>query len=70
MEQYLRSVHNSPTLSVISAARGLSPADGESALKGALHNPKELIHIKMESIRVYEWLPHFASFCYDHVMIR
>ncbi|KAF4086874.1 hypothetical protein AMELA_G00089340 [Ameiurus melas] len=27
MEQYLRSVHNSPTLSVISAARGLSPAD-------------------------------------------
>ncbi|XP_070814169.1 zinc finger protein GLI2-like [Chaetodon trifascialis] len=27
MEQYLRSVHGSPTLSMISAARGLSPAD-------------------------------------------
>ncbi|KAF4796970.1 zinc finger protein [Turdus rufiventris] len=27
MEHYLRSVHSSPTLSVISAARGLSPAD-------------------------------------------
>ncbi|XP_062861660.1 zinc finger protein GLI2a [Trichomycterus rosablanca] len=27
MEQYLRSVHNSPTLSVLSAARGLSPSD-------------------------------------------
>ncbi|KAM9487384.1 zinc finger protein GLI2a isoform 1-T1 [Clarias gariepinus] len=27
MEPYLRSVHNSPVLSVISAARGLSPAD-------------------------------------------
>ncbi|TSL16079.1 Zinc finger protein GLI2 [Bagarius yarrelli] len=27
MEQYLRSVHSSPTLSIISAARGLSPAD-------------------------------------------
>ncbi|KAM9548694.1 zinc finger protein GLI2 isoform 3-T4 [Guaruba guarouba] len=27
MEHYLRSVHGSPTLSVISAARGLSPAD-------------------------------------------
>ncbi|XP_064182806.1 zinc finger protein GLI2a [Anguilla rostrata] len=27
MEQYLRSVHSSPTLSMISAARGLSPAD-------------------------------------------
>ncbi|XP_053327858.1 zinc finger protein GLI2 [Spea bombifrons] len=27
MEHYLRSVHNSPTLSVISAARGLSPAE-------------------------------------------
>lgn len=54
MEQYLRSVHSSPTLSVISAARGLSPADGESALKGTLHNNKELIHIKIKSIRVYE----------------
>lgn len=29
MEHYLRSVHGSPTLSVISAARGLSPADGK-----------------------------------------
>uniref|UniRef100_G3U0V7 GLI family zinc finger 2 n=1 Tax=Loxodonta africana TaxID=9785 RepID=G3U0V7_LOXAF len=28
MEHYLRSVHSSPTLSMISAARGLSPADG------------------------------------------
>ncbi|MEE6488767.1 hypothetical protein FKM82_015363 [Ascaphus truei] len=27
MEHYLRSVHNSPTLSMISAARGLSPAE-------------------------------------------
>ncbi|KAI4902572.1 hypothetical protein NFI96_033932, partial [Prochilodus magdalenae] len=27
MEHYLRSVHSSPTLSVLSAARGLSPAD-------------------------------------------
>nr|XP_015214114.1 PREDICTED: zinc finger protein GLI2 isoform X1 [Lepisosteus oculatus] len=27
MEHYLRSMHSSPTLSVISAARGLSPAD-------------------------------------------
>ncbi|KYO18202.1 zinc finger protein GLI2 [Alligator mississippiensis] len=27
MEHYLRSVHSSPTLSMISAARGLSPAD-------------------------------------------
>lgn len=30
MEHYLRSVHGSPTLSVISAARGLSPADGKT----------------------------------------
>lgn len=30
MEHYLRSVHSSPTLSVISAARGLSPADGKT----------------------------------------
>lgn len=30
MEHYLRSVHGSPTLSVISAARGLSPADGKA----------------------------------------
>lgn len=30
MEHYLRSVHGSPTLSMISAARGLSPADCES----------------------------------------
>lgn len=29
MEHYLRSVHGSPTLSMISAARGLSPADCE-----------------------------------------
>lgn len=29
MEHYLRSVHSSPTLSMISAARGLSPADGK-----------------------------------------
>lgn len=29
MEHYLRSVHGSPTLSMISAARGLSPADRE-----------------------------------------
>uniref|UniRef100_A0A8C0GPW8 GLI family zinc finger 2 n=1 Tax=Chelonoidis abingdonii TaxID=106734 RepID=A0A8C0GPW8_CHEAB len=28
MEHYLRTVHSSPTLSMISAARGLSPADG------------------------------------------
>lgn len=70
MEQYLRSVHNSPTLSVISAARGLSPTDGEYALKGTLRNHKELIHIKMESIQVYEWLAHFASFCHDHVMMH
>ncbi len=32
MEHYLRSVHSSPTLSMISAARGLSPADGESRI--------------------------------------
>lgn len=31
MEQYLRSVHGSPTLSMISAARGLSPAEREFA---------------------------------------
>lgn len=30
MEHYLRSVHGSPTLSMISATRGLSPADCES----------------------------------------
>ncbi|KAL4618039.1 zinc finger protein GLI2-like [Arapaima gigas] len=30
MEHYLRSVHSSPTLSMISAARGLSPADAVS----------------------------------------
>lgn len=30
MEHYLRQVHGSPTLSMISAARGLSPADRES----------------------------------------
>uniref|UniRef100_A0A3Q2NP03 GLI family zinc finger 2a n=1 Tax=Fundulus heteroclitus TaxID=8078 RepID=A0A3Q2NP03_FUNHE len=30
MDQYLRSVHGSPTLSMISAARGLSPAEGKS----------------------------------------
>lgn len=29
MEHYLRSVHGSPTLSMISAARGLSPADSK-----------------------------------------
>ncbi|CDQ70497.1 unnamed protein product [Oncorhynchus mykiss] len=29
MEHYLRSIHSSPTLSMISAARGLSPADCE-----------------------------------------
>lgn len=29
MEHYLRTVHGSPTLSMISAARGLSPAEGE-----------------------------------------
>ena len=29
MEHYLRSVHGSPTLSMISAARGLSPAEGK-----------------------------------------
>lgn len=29
MEHYLRSVHSSPTLSMISAARGLSPAEGK-----------------------------------------
>lgn len=29
MEHYLRAVHSSPTLPTISAARGLSPADGE-----------------------------------------
>lgn len=34
MEHYLRSVHSSPTLSMISAARGLSPADGKSGLGG------------------------------------
>uniref|UniRef100_S4RF56 Uncharacterized protein n=1 Tax=Petromyzon marinus TaxID=7757 RepID=S4RF56_PETMA len=28
VEQYLRSMHSSPSLSVISAARGLSPAEG------------------------------------------
>lgn len=28
MEHYLRSLHGSPTLSMISAARGLSPAEG------------------------------------------
>lgn len=53
MEPYLRSVHNSPVLSVISAARGLSPADGESPLKG-LHSCQKLIHTKMEIIKVYE----------------
>lgn len=70
MEQYLRSVHSSPTLSVISAARGLSPADGESALNGTLHNHKEPIHIKMESIQVYELLAHLVSFCHDHMMMH
>lgn len=70
MEQYLRSVHNSPTLSVISAARGLSPADGECALNGALHNYKELIHIKTESIQGYEWLVHIASFCHAHRVLH
>lgn len=30
VEHYLRSAHGSPTLSMISAARGLSPADGET----------------------------------------
>ncbi len=29
VEHYLRSAHSSPTLSMISAARGLSPADGQ-----------------------------------------
>ena len=32
MEHYLRSVHSSPTLSMISAARGLSPAEGKIQL--------------------------------------
>ncbi|KAM7335801.1 hypothetical protein ACRRTK_004294 [Alexandromys fortis] len=36
MEHYLRSVHSSPTLSMISAARGLSPADGT--------NPSDYYH--------------------------
>ncbi|KAG8125208.1 hypothetical protein E2320_020428 [Naja naja] len=30
VEHYFRSMHSSPTLSMISAARGLSPADGAS----------------------------------------
>ncbi|XP_077176661.1 zinc finger protein GLI2 isoform X2 [Paroedura picta] len=33
MEHYLRSMHSSPTLSMISAARGLSPADTHEHLK-------------------------------------
>ncbi|XP_061697124.1 zinc finger protein GLI2a isoform X2 [Syngnathoides biaculeatus] len=37
MEHYLRSVHGSPTLSMISAARGLSPAEGA--------NPTEYYHL-------------------------
>lgn len=32
MEHYLRSVHGSPTLSMISAARGLSPAEGKKSI--------------------------------------
>lgn len=32
MEHYLRSVHGSPTLSMISAARGLSPAERKSGV--------------------------------------
>lgn len=36
VEHYLRSVHGSPTLSMISAARGLSPADGEHTHKCTL----------------------------------
>lgn len=33
MEHYLRSMHSSPTLSMISAARGLSPAEGETHIQ-------------------------------------
>lgn len=32
LEHYLRSVHGSPTLSMVSAARGLSPAECEFEL--------------------------------------
>ncbi|KAK2109090.1 Zinc finger protein gli2 [Saguinus oedipus] len=38
MEHYLRSVHSSPTLSMISAARGLSPADGMYPLPTGGHD--------------------------------
>uniref|UniRef100_A0A8C6W5Y7 GLI-Kruppel family member GLI2 n=1 Tax=Nannospalax galili TaxID=1026970 RepID=A0A8C6W5Y7_NANGA len=53
MEHYLRSVHSSPTLSMISAARGLSPADvahehlkerGLFGLTAPGTNPSEYYH--------------------------
>lgn len=37
MEHYLRSVHGSPTLSMISAARGLSPADRKFRTRASVH---------------------------------
>lgn len=36
MEHYLRSVHGSPTLSMISAARGLSPAERKSGVRSVI----------------------------------
>nr|XP_042113841.1 uncharacterized protein LOC121821200 [Peromyscus maniculatus bairdii] len=53
MEHYLRSVHSSPTLSMISAARGLSPADvahehlkerGLFGLAAPAANPSDYYH--------------------------
>lgn len=48
MEHYLRSVHGSPTLSMISAARGLSPAEGKSY---PTYHPRTLksqpVHVKL-----------------------
>ncbi|KAL6062598.1 hypothetical protein STEG23_002152, partial [Scotinomys teguina] len=53
MEHYLRSVHSSPTLSMISAARGLSPADvahehlkerGLFGLAAPATNPSDYYH--------------------------
>src|SRR4029434_1097461 len=50
VEHYLRSVHSSPTLSMISHARGLSPADGEALGKYIKQYTHTLTHTHTHSI--------------------
>lgn len=53
VEHYLRSAHASPTLSMISAARGLSPADGQSNSSTALAFHHFIIFLKYSIFYFY-----------------